>query len=184
MTDQSDLWWYALKTPPQREFAAQHILENFADRGIKTFVPVRKEWRRRNRYSKAKELRSYPVMPRYVFAGFEPGRARWYDLFKFPVLVGVVGVCGEPRRVRYHGEDGLGSFIGRYPNGITAPKEQRFMRSNHEFAIGDTVEVIGGPFDGQKVPVLEISGEKALVNMYLFGAEQKITVRLEDLSAA
>ena len=53
--------WYALRVISQKEFLAQEILRRL---GLFTYVPVRKEWRHKNRYAKArrenKVLMSYP----------------------------------------------------------------------------------------------------------------------------
>src|SRR5687768_12092164 len=71
------LSWYALLVPPQKEFVAQQILH---DRGLSTFVPVERKWRRRNKFAKVKELIEYALAPRYVFVGFRPDETLWFDL--------------------------------------------------------------------------------------------------------
>lgn len=180
----SELVWFALQVPPQKEFAAQAILHK---KGIDTYVPVRKEWRRRNKYSKAKELRSFPVAPRYVFAGFPSRVPLWFDLFSLPIITGVVGLNGTPKPIPYrHTEKapGLRGIMDKWPNGIVAPKEQRFMQTHGEFEVGDSVEILSGPFEGQKVPVVEIKGGDALVHMMLFGSVQEVKMALENLVKA
>ena len=184
----SELCWYALQVPPQKEFIAQAILKR---KGVDSYVPVRKEWRRRNKYTKTKELRSFPVAPRYVFAGFPRRTPLWFDLFALPVINGVVGIEGKPMRIPYEdtskakdgGENrpGLARIIRTYPNGIVAPKEQRFMVTHGEFSAGDVVEVIDGPFEGRRVPVIELKDGDAVVGTWMFGAAHEITIPVEKL---
>lgn len=179
----SELWWYALRVPPQKEFVAQTILARY---GVETYVPVRKEWRRRNKYTKTKELRSYPEAPRYVFAGFRPGFRLWFDLFNLPAINGVVGTetAQKPMRVPFEGKRGLGTMMKTYPNGIVAPNEQRFMQTHKEYAVGDMVEIFDGPFSGLTVPVVDIRGANAVIKAMLFGSEHEVTIPLENLIAA
>lgn len=178
------LHWFALCVPPQKEFATQAILEK---KGLRTFVPVRREYRRRNKYVKRKELMSYPLAPRYVFAGFEPGKSLWFDLFGLEryygrkIVTGVVGMGDEPRQLN---PECIVSLLKRFGGGLNAPAVQRYMLSNKEFRVGDQVEVIAGPFEGLKVPVKEIRGSRARLVMELFGGEQEVEVPMDVLQAA
>lgn len=177
--DAASLHWYALYCPPQKEFAAQAILKRY---GLETYVPVRRDWRKRNKFTKTKELRAYPLAPRYIFAGFPPGIPLWFDLFRLPLITGVVGIVDVPMRIDPRP---LARLMALYPNGIVAPDEQRHMATGEEFAIGDEVLVIDGPFDGLKVPVKSIKGDKATVTLQLFaGAVQELDLPIEILQAA
>lgn len=180
----SELIWYALQVPPQKEFVAQTILNK---KGIDSYVPARKEWRRRNKYTKTKELRAFPVAPRYVFAGFPRRIPLWFDIFNLPVINGVVGLNGEPLIIPYKHtakQPGLRGIMDKWPNGIVAPKEQKYMHTHGEFKVGDTAEVLDGPFEGQRVPVVEIKGGDAMVHMLLFGTVQEVKIALENLVKA
>jgi len=170
--------WYALRVPPQKEFAAQMILRK---KGLATFLPVHRSWRRRNKYTKIKELRQFPLMPRYVFTGFPKRIPIWFDVFALPLITGVVGVNGTPRLLD---EAAMERIMGAYENAIDAPKEQKWMPTHNEFAVGDTAQVMGGPFDGLKVPVVEINGAYAKVLISLFNAKTAMNIPLEQLYAA
>ena len=173
------LHWYALQVPPQKEFVAQVILERY---GLPTYVPTRHEWRRRSKFSKEKELRSYAVAPRYVFAGFRPGLPLWFDLFNLPVISAVVGISGTPVQIP---APAMRALLRSTGSGLNSPAAHRFMHTHHEFAEGDLVEVIDGPFAGQTVPVKSIAGNKAKVALALFGGlVDELEVPLEILVAA
>jgi transcription antitermination factor NusG len=173
------LHWYALLVAPQKEFVAQKILRRY---GLRTFVPVRREWRRVNKFTADKLLRAFPLAPRYVFAGFKPGVPLWFDLFALPVVSGAVCICDRPMRLPT-GE--VVKMIRKLGGGLNAAEAARFMRTHHEFAVGDTVEVTAGPFEGMRVPVVSISGPRARVLLSLFGgAVDTIDMALDDLQAA
>lgn len=174
------LEWYALLVTPGREFVAQKILRRY---GLKTFVPVRSEWRKRNRFSKEKELFSFAAAPRYVFAGFEAGVPLWFDLFALPNVSGVVGgLDGRPLRLP---NPEMGALIRKTGGGINAPEVQKNMRTHHEFMPGDIAEVVAGPFEGMRVPVHSIAGLRATVILELFGgAVQEVDMPLDSLQAA
>lgn len=171
------LTWYAIVVVPGREFVAQKILRRY---GLSTFVPVRREWRRRNKYVREKELQTYVVAPRYVFGGFD-ACPLWFDLFALPNVSGVVGFLDEPARIPSHA---MARLIRKTGGGLNAPQVQKFMRTHHEFSLGQVVEIIGGPFEGRKVPVVELSGARAKVLVELFGTDTPIEVPTDLLQAA
>lgn len=173
-----DLQWYALRTPPQKEFAAQDIL---TERGIVTFCPSDRRWRRHSRYTRTKELKSYPLLVRYVFAGFIPGVPAWFDLFSLPIIQGCVGVDGEPSRIDNASMERL---IRKYRNGLQRPNEERFMRTHAEFKAGDLVKVCEGPFEGMVVPVIEISDHMAMLQVDFLGTGRRIKIDAYSLEAA
>jgi transcription antitermination factor NusG len=171
-------YWYALRVPPQKEFVAREILKR---KGLTTFLPVEKRWRKRNKYTKVKELRQFPLAPRYIFTGFPKHAANWFDVFKLPVIQGVVGINGEPKLMD---EAGMARMISLYQDAIDRPKEEKWMASNKEFKSGDIVEVMSGPFEGLKVPVVKIVGIHAKVLIQLFNAEVETEMDLANLAAA
>jgi len=178
------LRWYALVVPPQKEFVAQKILRRY---GLRTFVPVRTEFRHAS--AKAKRRREpkravrFAVSPRYVLAGFKPGAPLWFDLFSLPVVSGVVGGM-DGRPLLLPNREVL-RLIRRTATGINAPDAQRFMRTHHEFAVGDDVRVMDGPFEGMVVPVVGIGTGLARLGMNLFGgAVDGVELPLDMLEAA
>ncbi|MCB1476618.1 MAG: hypothetical protein H6883_07170 [Rhodobiaceae bacterium] len=173
------LVWYALLVPPRKERAAHDILQR---QGIDTYLPIRKEWRRRNRYSKAKDLCEFAETPRYVFAGFNPSFVPWLFLDRLPIISGVVGIEGRPVRLRWEGRGGLEQMMRTYPSATyVAPSEQRYMHTHHEFTVGDEVEVIGGVLDGRRLKVVNIRESSAICQMLMLGGPQDVTLPLANL---
>lgn len=178
LRDAPRLVWFALLTPPGKEFVAQKILRRY---GLRTFVPVRREYRRKNKFVKEKQLREYAIAPRYVFAGFPPGVPLWFELFRLHIITGVVGLSGEPTRLP---AASMIKLITHTAHGVNAPAVQKFMRTHHEFAVGQTVEVLDGPFKDRKVPVVAIRGAKAAIMLELFGVQQEVDIAMDMLQAA
>lgn len=179
LRDAPRLIWYALLVSPGKEFVAQKILRRY---GLRTFVPVHNVWRRKNKFVPMKELKSYPVAPRYVFSGFEPGIPLWFELFNLPIISGVVGLeAAAPTEIK---ADRMVKFIQHLGHGVNAPAVQKFMRTHHEFAVGQTVEVLDGPFKDRKVPVVAIRGAKAAIMLELFGVQQEVDIAMDMLQAA
>jgi transcription antitermination factor NusG len=175
----ADLAWFALTVPPQKEFAAQEILLR---RGIASFCPFESLWRQKSRYTREKELRHFPVMPRYVFAGFErdPDHpVSWYHVFQIPLIVSVVGFEGEPKQVA-----NMADFIARFRNGLKRPDAEARMRTHREYGIGDLVSFVEGPFADLKVRVEDISNGHAFFTIGMFGSDRQMSVPLEKLEAA
>lgn len=170
--------WYALRVPPQKEFVAAEILRR---KGLATFLPVERLWRRKNKYVKDKVLRTYALMPRHVFTGFDKRAVSWFDVFSLPAVQGVVGINGRPLLLD---QDGMHRIMRLYENGIKAPDEQKFMGTHKEFKVGDIVEVIGGPFDGLKVPCVALMGAHAKVIIELFNASTEISIPTDQLVCA
>jgi transcription antitermination factor NusG len=172
-----DYDWYALLVPPQKEFVAQEILKR---QGVVTFCPFDSMWRFRSRYSKTKELKNYPMMPRYVFAGFKPGRVPpWYDIFALQIVKGVVALNGSP--VKIHGVPDL---IQRFRNGLKRPEEERYMQTHKEYQVGDMVVIIDPRFQDRLVQVESIEGGMAFFKIELFNGVHRLSLPADMLVAA
>lgn len=167
--------WYALTVPPQKEFAAQEIMRR---RGFTTFCPFESLWRRKSRFTKEKELRHYPLMPRYLFVGFD-GMPSWYDVFRVPLIVSVVGLEGKPAKLA-----NMYRFISNFRNGLRRPDAERHMQTHREYKIGDTALVVEGPLAERLVKVEEITGGHAFFKLEMFGTERKLSLPVGNLIAA
>lgn len=182
------LHWYGVTTRPGVEFAVEAMLENS---GLVALVPMQRVFRKVNRYTKRKVSVPFPIMARYVIIGFRetelvwsgdtrafepPWRQRVLDL---PIRVQPVGIeAQQPWRM-----DGrkVAEFLKR--NGqITAADIERYMRTHKEFAEGDMVDIVEGPFSGYSGRVHLISGAEAKVLLPLFGsAGQDVPIPLANL---
>ncbi len=177
--------WYALRVISQKEFLAQEILRRL---GLFTYVPVRKEWRHKNRYAKArrenKVLMSYPETVGYVFIGFTPNQLtpenipHWMKLFNLTCVTGAVGINGEPKQIN---KDALKRLAKTFPNGVQKPEHEAYMRTHREYQVGDNVVICEGPFQGQVVPVVELNEGHAIVKLELFGSIRDMTFDAFDL---
>ncbi len=177
----TSLDWYAFVTVPQKEYVAGHILMG---RGIRTFIPTETRWRSTNRYTKSRHLKeeqAFPILPRLLFAGFASGEMPpWYWLADVPLITGVIGKKGRPHRVD---REAFANFVPVYANGILrAPAAQRHMRTRQEFAAGDNVDILDGPFREHQVKVVEITGTMAKILMPLFGTMRELDLPLETMS--
>ena len=177
--------WYALRVQSQREFLSQVLLQR---KGILTYVPVRKEWRHKNKYDKAlkkeKVLISYPETVGYVFAGFSPNQLVlenipvWVSIFAIPTVKSAVGVSGRPLAID---RGSLKRLVKDYPNGMQRPDREQYMRTFKEFKEGDDVRICSGPFEGHIVPVKEIANGMARLPVTFLGEEHEITMNCFDL---
>lgn len=179
----ADMDWYALLVPPQKEFVAQEILKR---QGYLTFVPFERKWRHRSRYTKEKELRDYPMLPRYVFTAFrktgEDGNSlvpKWLDLFRLQIVKGVVGLHGEPKRI-----NGVPELIRKYRNGLKRADEEKFMRTHKEYAAGDLAVIKDPRFMDRVVTVEKIENGHAWFKIELFNEEMELSLPAHSLEAA
>ncbi|MBO6755459.1 MAG: hypothetical protein JJ902_03980 [Roseibium sp.] len=176
--------WYALRVKSQKEFVTQDLLK---ERGLMTYVPVRKEWRHRNKFDRAKkhkELISFPEAVGYVFVGFTPNQLwqgavpHWLKIFELPTVKGVVGINSRPARIP---PVRLSAWAKVHPNGVQRPDKEAYMRTHKEFKEGDTARICNGPFADKEVPVKSIEGIKTTVILEVFGSWREIVVDTFDL---
>lgn len=167
--------WYALTVPPQKEFAAQEIMRR---RGFTTFCPFESLWRKKSRYTREKELRHFPIMPRYLFAGFDR-HPSWFEVFQIPLISGVIGLEGEPAKI-----GNMGRFISNFRNGLRRPDAERHMKTHREYAVGDTAIIVEGALADRLVKVEDISKGHAFFKLEMFGSECRLSLPVGKLEAA
>lgn len=168
-----------VKGTGQREFVIETILRN---RGFQIFLPTKKVWRRKSKYSKDKHLVAYPLIVGWVFVGWPSGENRWADLFATNLVLEVAGIDGRPFPIPQTAIDGLFKRWGGQDT--RAPGREQFMRTHYEFKPGDDVRVVEGPLEGQRVKVVDLYGPKAKVLLDLLGGEQEVEIDAWALKAA
>ena len=169
--------WYTLTTFPRREFEAADSLTR---RGYHPYVPMRREWSHRSRYSKSRELLPKPLIAGYVFlpAETEPG---WFRVLNARWVRGVLCVDSVPTKVR-RGE--MEKLKDRENGGeFTAWDGQKHMRPGVLFNTGDIVRAVTGPFTGNGGTVDSINTETgtAFVSMEILGGHNSVQIGLDAL---
>lgn len=177
MTTQiADFTWFVACTPPTREKAA---VDRLTDEGIACLLPVRHLWRRKNRYQKTKELKSYPLIPGYVMVGVGVYR-ELSALWGLPNLInGFIAMDGRALSVRPNQVQRLVDWGSQY----TPPTAHKYMKTHKEFAEGDRVMVTDGPLTDQIFTVEKIVGNKAHVLLELFNMSHDVELTLDALAA-
>lgn len=173
------LGWYLGFCQPGREFIGQSLID---EAGYPAYLPMVMRWRKTNRYVKQKKRFAFPVMPGCVFIGMQRGMEQWFNFFECQrVVKRVMGVSGVPRALS--GREILGFIDGNHRH-FSPHKAEQFMRSNHEFAEGDKVQIMDGAMDGHIVDVTEIKGKKAKIITELFGCRHEAFIGLDKLEKA
>lgn len=192
----SELQWYLVRIKPpanpnrvvvrmhdpsrdtsQLKFVTELLL---GERGFETFLPVEKVWRRKSKYTRDKRLVAYPLLPGWLFVGWSEDERRWADLFQVPLTHAVVSVDGRPYRMPPAVMDRLFNEWGDRQ----APEQERFMRTHHEFKIGDRARIVEGAFEGHIIRVTELRGAAAKAVFWVLGCEREIEIDARSLEVA
>lgn len=172
-----DLNWYAVRTPPLREFTAETILRQ---RGYAIICPVLRKRVRASRTTKRKKQIEAPLIPGYVLMGFS-GAPDWHKLFRFGRRQELVtSVCGHRGRAQAIPESSM-NWIARMIKTIDVEVIDRHEHGFGSLKSGDNVEVLEGPFQGHVVRVEELSGKSATCLIDLFGGKQNTKISVDNL---
>lgn len=162
----ADLYWYVFRCRSTRELKAQSELEAL---GLTTLLPMGIKYRRARRRRKHRlrsERITYPLWTGYVIAGAQT--LPWSDLqalFQDPAksLTGIVALDGVARPL----SPALVELVRRRTWSQVAP-----------FSVGDTVEIVAGPFEKQSGTVVDVSDIAATVLLEMLG--RSVRVRFEQ----
>lgn len=171
--------WFVVRISGAEEFRAQRMLSRL---GVWVFLPTETKWRRLNRYARDKQRRDYPLLARYLIVGLTEGGPGWLALFNTGLIRGIVCENGRPYRLYQEEVEALNEALdaGAY----VAPASQRFMRTGGEFAAGDDVFIVEGPYEGRRVTVADIVGSAAKVPLAILGEKRLVDVPLDALVRA
>lgn len=170
--------WYVAFCLSGNEYVAQRVLR---DAGIISHFPLNKEFRKVNKFKKDKIRFAYAALPGCLFICFPKGEENWLALSELNAIIGVLGLGGEPKTVP--GAELL-RFIDANAEKWGVRKEQRYMRSHREYAVGDEVQIAAGPFAGHIVDVRSIKGDKAQIVLRVLGKTQNVDIPLDQLEGA
>lgn len=182
--------WYVVVTRSQKEFTCERVLKSFK---FDCFVPTRMEYRRPNRYARAKRGVFYPLMPSYVFVRLDLRKGD--DLISLDstgYVRGFLAKDGRPWSIAEKDrkdakgkviEVGVESLRGR---SFSAPEAHRFMRTHREFKVGEIVRISEGALAELQHIVREINLENktALVETDFLGAKRTVEAPLDQLIKA
>jgi transcription antitermination factor NusG len=163
----SDLTWFALTTPPQREFRVQRILNQL---GITAFCPQEWRWRRKSRYCKAKRRIDYPAYPRIVFVGVPQGRGLpWTTLSNIHLVTGFVARPDTMMPQVFATNDVIQVMKASKTPLFERPKEEAYEPPS--FVPGEAVRIADGPLAGVELSVRKVVGHQVYCSVELLGRE-------------
>lgn len=165
-----------IKDTGTREFVPELILKRA---GFEVFLPIKKVWRTKNRFTHEQQLVSYPMLVDWMFVGWPVAACRWHELMAFDVVAGVMGTGGRPVRVP---SARVMEMMRRWGGGKQASKLQRDMRPDRAYAVGDLVHVVDGPFYEFNAKVLEIKGSTVRAVVHIFGRETPVEFQPHELA--
>lgn len=175
----SELNWYAVRTPPMREFDAETILRKH---GYAIICPVRIKSVRASRTTRKKKQVEVPLIPGYVLMGFK-GAPNWHELFRFgrrqELITGVCGYRGRAQAIPESSMNWVAKMI-KTTNVEVADKEQHGLGAE-SLRRGDKVEVLTGPLSGTIVSIDELKGDSAMCLVELFGGKQNSKINVDNL---
>jgi transcriptional antiterminator NusG len=174
--------WFAVQTEPQQE---RTVAAGLLDRRFACYLPMRK---RRVRVNDRRHRDvDFPMLPGYLFAGFDPAAEGWK---RINAIAGVIRVLG------YDVDIGDG-VIERRPVPVANAELFRIRDTQIAYAtghhvlrlgdkpleIGQLVQIGDGPFTGFFGHVLELlfKREKVIVEIDLFGRPTPATVEVSKL---
>ena len=160
--------WFVVYTNIKCEFRAE---KGLAAKGYDVFLPRARRW---VRHARKKTERVAPLLPRYVFVGFDLDLMPWYEIRNTDGVEGILSNNTIPVAVP-----------------TAAIEDLRVMETMGVFdettevlrlSAGDHVRLIKGPFAGHLCTLKSARGkEKVEVVLALFGRENVLRVPLSAL---
>lgn len=159
--------WHAYKTAAQAEFRIQ---EKMIALGARTVVPAQWQWRR---VKNARPVpRRRPVMPGYVFAGFN--EVPWWALSVVDGLHGVVSFNGRP------------AIIPAKAIPTIAAMEQPLQELSQgpKFRMGQAIKIKRGMYAELSALVDGFERGKVIAIVEMFGKQARVPVAEDQVEAA
>lgn len=167
--------WYALHTYSGYENKVKKTIESkieardLGDRVFQIVIPTREEIEIRQgaRHTVLKKL-----FPGYVWVRMILDEETWYELRNTPGVTGFISSQNKPVELS---EDEVQSVL----TGMTAEPPKVKM----QFAVGDTVRIIDGPFADFRGEIDEINNEKGKIKVLVSFFGRETPVELDFLQA-
>lgn len=165
MTETTHTAWYVVHTKPRQEARA---LENLQKQGFSCFFPTLQVQKLRNQRV---QTITEPMFSRYLFIQLDDQTQNWGSIRSTLGVSKLVSFGPQPAKVP--------------PELISFLREVPIETIERIFALGDTVQVVRGPFKGLEGQYLAHDGEtRALVLVDLLGQPQKLRMAVESLRVA
>ena len=167
--------WYALHTYSGYENKVKKTIESkieardLGDRVFELVIPTREEIeiRQGQRHTVIKKL-----FPGYVWVRMHLDEETWYELRNTPGVTGFISSQNKPVELS---EEEVQSVL----SGMTAEPPKVKM----QFAVGDTVRIIDGPFADFRGEIDELNNEKGKIKVLVSFFGRETPVELDFLQA-
>ena len=157
--------WYAMRVTYQRELIAKRFLD---DRNIESFVPVRQERRLvGGRYC----LKPRALLHNYIFIHSTREEIDNLKQYHLPYLRYVMHTQNGERQIMVVPQEQMRSFVI-----VAGSDDERVMflpSESSEFAKGERVRVLAGPFAGAEGVLTKVAGVR----------DRRVVVKIEGVAA-
>lgn len=168
------LFWYVAQTEPFKGILAEQLL---AADGFEVFHPkVRKtyEWSRGRTRTMV-----HPYIAGYLFVRFDVAVHVWEDInITRGVKTLMYSTSETPARISDRAMEPLRNICG--PDGFLIEEEADEVL----FALGQTVNIVAGPFLGSKGKVIDITLQRLKVLTSVFGRDTEVRGKVGMFAAA
>jgi transcription antitermination factor NusG len=143
--------WFAIRVPPQKEFAAEALLR---EAGFRIFIPIGHRVRAFRR-TKRKVVIGLPKLTGFLFVGFEfDEEPPWLTIMRYAIVQNVFTYEGVPRQFS---ENEMVRIFGLSQHVVPYSRPRKTKRHWRQ---RNAADIIAGPFQGRKVRMIELmSGE-------------------------
>lgn len=159
-----------VKDTGHRVFVPEHLLRRA---GFEVFLPIKKEWRRKNQFSPDRHLVAMPLMADWMFVGWAADQRRWHDLMALDAVAGVMGTSGQPVMIS---EAKVQLLQRRWGGKKVKPQAEQ------QFSVGDLVRVDTGPLEGHELRIQDMQGGSVRAMLKLLGRDADVEIEQEIIS--
>jgi len=172
-----------VKGTGRRVFLPEYLLKRA---GFEVFLPKKKVWRIKNRFTKEKHLVSVPLLADWMFVGLPLvsgdvgcGVPGWKTLMDMDVVAGVMGTGGRPIQMS---DAKVMRLMRQFSSGRVAPDVRRRVAARRVCGVGDMARVVEGPFEGQDVRIVDIAGQTAKAMLNILGGDIQVEISADLLT--
>ena len=174
--DPTSYRWFIIRVAPNAENRAQGEL---ARRGVVSFLPTVRTWRRRSASVARFRWSTRPLIEGYLFIGGGDAATAFRSIFDAGLARGVICQDGKPYELPAKEIVKLAEKAN-----ARVPSRPRSDDRPIDFKVGDTVRIIEGAAAGHRVPVERIIGRRAKVLMPFLGGLTLVDVPVDALRVA